>query len=179
MFKRRLAVLGAVGVLVLTGLGGSAMADETPAPTKVTCTTGDGKTVTFDSARTPGKPAGILVRRTAEGGVEIEEVPDGALPPEGLAPTKALPEGAVVEAVPAQPLPEGAKVTATPAKPLPENAEVTATPAKPLAETGGATTKGGGEPSFGAVKVEDGVAVKSADGVPALGKADTISCKSE
>ena len=48
MFKRRLAVLGAVAVLVLTGLGGSAMADEAPSTArgaKVTCTTSDGKSI--------------------------------------------------------------------------------------------------------------------------------------
>ncbi|MER5326982.1 hypothetical protein [Streptosporangium roseum] len=50
MFKRRVAILGAVGVLVLTGLAGSAMAADQVSPTaghKVTCTTSDGKTVEF------------------------------------------------------------------------------------------------------------------------------------
>ncbi|MFG3437670.1 hypothetical protein ACGF0J_10545 [Nonomuraea sp. NPDC047897] len=49
MFKRRIAVLGAVGVLVLTGLAGSALADETPAPadSKIVCKTSDGKVIEF------------------------------------------------------------------------------------------------------------------------------------
>lgn len=49
MFKRRIAILGAVGVLVLTGLAGSALADETPAPagSKVVCKTSDGQVIEF------------------------------------------------------------------------------------------------------------------------------------
>lgn len=48
MFKRRVMVLGAVGVLGLAALAGSAMADETPAPGaggKVVCTDENGKVV--------------------------------------------------------------------------------------------------------------------------------------
>ncbi|MBB5075903.1 hypothetical protein [Nonomuraea endophytica] len=48
MFKRRVMVLSAVGVLGLAALGGSAMADETPAPGaggKVVCTDENGKVI--------------------------------------------------------------------------------------------------------------------------------------
>ncbi|MEV0351351.1 hypothetical protein AB0H88_36725 [Nonomuraea sp. NPDC050680] len=110
MFKRRLAVLGAVGVLVLTGLGGSAMADEAPSTVpgvKVTCTTSDGKTIAFaeraraarDFAVKPGEKApegGVAVRRLDDQTIEIE----------------SLPEGAVTEAVPAKPAVKGEGFTA-------------------------------------------------------------------
>ncbi|MEV5497831.1 hypothetical protein AB0M50_20775 [Nonomuraea fuscirosea] len=66
MFRRRLAVLGAVAVLAITGLAGSAMADETPAPTagsKMVCTTSDGKTIEL----MPALPAGdVLAAREGE-----------------------------------------------------------------------------------------------------------------
>ncbi|MFI6297728.1 hypothetical protein ACIBEJ_39475 [Nonomuraea sp. NPDC050790] len=48
MFKRRVMVLSAVGVLSLAALAGSAMADETPAPEaggRVVCTDENGKVV--------------------------------------------------------------------------------------------------------------------------------------
>ncbi|MFD1547643.1 hypothetical protein [Nonomuraea guangzhouensis] len=99
MFKRRLAVLGAVGVLVLTALGGSAMADEAPSTVpgaKVTCTTSDGKSIEFarakavaapDEVSKAAAPEGIAVTRTDDGQIEIKE----------------LTKGEVLEAVPAMP----------------------------------------------------------------------------
>jgi len=135
MFKRRLAVLGAVGVLVLTALGGSAMADEAP-PTapgaKVTCTTSDGKTfVLAERMHVAGArgevseteaPEGIAATRTDDGQVTIE----------------ALPEGTVPDAVPALP----------------------AVPA----EGEGFTADGGGEPADDTVKLEWRTAQKAEDG---------------
>ncbi|MEU8355867.1 hypothetical protein AB0C27_07620 [Nonomuraea sp. NPDC048882] len=86
MFKRRLAVLGAVAVLAITGVAGSAMADQTPAPTagsKVVCTTSDGKTIELTPAL-PAKdvltvPDGKAVPAGAEGvALRVVEPGDGA-----------------------------------------------------------------------------------------------------
>ncbi|MGW3346668.1 hypothetical protein ACWDA3_25415 [Nonomuraea rubra] len=93
MFKRRLAVLGAVAVLAITGMAGSALADE-PAPAagaKVTCTTADGKPVEVAQAL-PAKPGtlvgpdGKVERLDADGAVKVERLPDG-----GVAVKKAEP----------------------------------------------------------------------------------------
>jgi hypothetical protein len=129
MFKRRIAVLGAVAVLVVTGLAGSAMASgEPPVPgAKMTCTTLDGKPVAVRLAETrqaggderalPAIPdgearrAGVAGRTSAgvpsddelrtleKGGVRVMKLPDG---------------GVAVEAVPASELPaDGEAVRAT------------------------------------------------------------------
>jgi hypothetical protein len=96
MFKRRLAVLGTVAVLAITGLAGSAMADE-PSPaagSKVTCTTPDGKVVEVVPAL-PAKPLkeGVVVgpdgkatRVDDSSAVKVERLPDG-----GVAVRKAEP----------------------------------------------------------------------------------------
>ncbi|GAA2832978.1 hypothetical protein [Nonomuraea rubra] len=93
MFKRRLAVLGAVAVLAITGMAGSALADE-PAPAagaKVTCMTADGKPVEVAQAL-PAKPGtlvgpdGKVERLDADGAVKVERLPDG-----GVAVKKAEP----------------------------------------------------------------------------------------
>ncbi|WP_043619812.1 hypothetical protein [Nonomuraea candida] len=103
MFKRRLAVLGAVAVLTVTGLAGSALADG-PAPaedTKVTCTTSDGRTVELVKALPAEK--GVVVRRegkVARIGSDAHVTP--ALPEGEAAP--ALPEGEAPEAVKIRPL---------------------------------------------------------------------------
>ncbi|MBF8185617.1 hypothetical protein ITP53_07675 [Nonomuraea sp. K274] len=56
MYKRRLAVLGAAAVLAITGLAGSAMADEAPpAGGKVTCMTSDGKPIEVAEFKQPMK----------------------------------------------------------------------------------------------------------------------------
>ncbi|MFI7708349.1 hypothetical protein [Nonomuraea sp. NPDC049480] len=104
MFKRRLAVLGAVCALALTGLAGSALADEPPATAggKATCTTSDGKTIELPEAQ-PGKPMGIMV--TSDGEVK-----------------KVDPDEMWLRAVPAEKLPEGAEPP-VPAEKLPEGAE--------------------------------------------------------
>ncbi|MGI5285110.1 hypothetical protein ACQEVF_17490 [Nonomuraea polychroma] len=94
MFKRRLAVLGAVCALALTGLAGSALADEphSTAGAKVTCTTSDGKTIELPAVE-PGEPMGVLVTQDGEvkkvdpdetvrlHAVPAEELPDGVEPP--------------------------------------------------------------------------------------------------
>ncbi|GAA3599291.1 hypothetical protein GCM10022419_098770 [Nonomuraea rosea] len=61
MYKRRLAVLGAVAVCAIAGLGGSAMADDhsPTAGTKVTCTSADGKTVENPPALPEGAQEGF------------------------------------------------------------------------------------------------------------------------
>ncbi|NJP97483.1 hypothetical protein HCN51_50060 [Nonomuraea sp. FMUSA5-5] len=61
MFKKRLAVLGAVAVLTVTGLGGAALADDhaPTAGTKVTCTTPDGTTVENPPALPEGAEIGF------------------------------------------------------------------------------------------------------------------------
>ncbi|MER6948352.1 hypothetical protein ABT294_30425 [Nonomuraea sp. NPDC000554] len=72
MFKRRVATLAAVGVLVLTGLAGSAMAADNVPPTagqKVTCTTGDGKTVEFTAVPADDGSSAVAIKRNADGTV--------------------------------------------------------------------------------------------------------------
>ncbi|MEV6039893.1 hypothetical protein AB0L65_52880 [Nonomuraea sp. NPDC052116] len=148
MFKRRLALLGAVAVLAITGLTGSAMADETPgaAGAKVTCKTADGKTVQVaEFARTA--PAGKIVGPDGKvrefkpsDTVKVDALPDGEAPPlagatggpvtqegEGLAVTKAVPvpeDGEMLEVTKTVPLPEDGK--------LPDGVQAgTAQPAQP------------------------------------------------
>ncbi|GAA2208498.1 hypothetical protein GCM10009850_039560 [Nonomuraea monospora] len=112
MFKRRLAVLGTVAVLAVTGLAGSAMADEPtpPAGTKVTCTTSDGKTVELAPAL-PAKEgkAGVVVgpdgkvTRVGPGEkVKVEKLPDGgvAVKKEPLSPEELEKFGKVKELSP-------------------------------------------------------------------------------
>ncbi|TMR34039.1 hypothetical protein, partial [Nonomuraea zeae] len=121
MFKRRLAVLGAAAVLAVTGLAGSAMADETPSPTagaKVTCVTSDGKTIELAEALPAEALPGKAVAGKAKGGVVVS--PDGKVtrfgPDEGPLKTEALPEGKVPEEAQSAPIQEGA-VEALPALP--------------------------------------------------------------
>ncbi|MEV5888198.1 hypothetical protein [Nonomuraea fuscirosea] len=122
MFRRRLAVLGAVAVLAITGLAGSAMADETPAPTagsKMVCTTSDGKTIELMPALPAGDvlaaPKGEATRagargvavRIKAGAVQIKDGAEGE--PHQVADTKTItteeaPEmGIALPARPAQP----------------------------------------------------------------------------
>ncbi|HEX4814030.1 MAG TPA: hypothetical protein VFV66_14900 [Nonomuraea sp.] len=98
MLRRRVAVLGAACALALTGLGGSALADEPTAPAgaKVTCTTGDGRTVELPAPE-PGEPTGVLV------------TPDGEI--------KKIDPGTVEKALPAHPLREGAEPATPDGKP--------------------------------------------------------------
>ncbi|MEU7741030.1 hypothetical protein [Nonomuraea sp. NPDC049158] len=118
MFKRRLAVLGAVGVLVLTGLGGSAMADEAPSTVpgvKVTCTTSDGKTIAFaERARTDGDLATKPGEKAPEAGVAVRLRDDQTIEIE------SLPEGAITEAVPAKPAVKGEGFTTEGGEPADE-----------------------------------------------------------
>ncbi|TMR25577.1 hypothetical protein ETD86_00085 [Nonomuraea turkmeniaca] len=115
MFKRRLAVLGAVCALALTGLAGSALADEPPstAGAKVTCTTSDGKTIELSAAE-PAKAMGVVVAPDGEAkkvdpgemvklrAVPAEKLPEGAEPPVMVKKVE-LAEGDAVAAVPAKP----------------------------------------------------------------------------
>ncbi|NRQ31585.1 hypothetical protein HII36_06975 [Nonomuraea sp. NN258] len=104
MFKRRLAVLGAVGVLALSVLGGSALADDAPPAneTKVTCTTADGKVVEFKAIKAaelvaapqPGQEGTVT---TVNPDVKVDETVERA-PFEATEMVPAQP------AVPAQPL---------------------------------------------------------------------------
>ncbi|YCK33324.1 hypothetical protein ACNF49_04225 [Actinomadura sp. ATCC 39365] len=93
MFKRRLAVLGTVGVLALSVLGGSALADGTPAPdattatattAAVSCRTPDGKEVKLAD----GPAARVFVMRDEKG-----ERADGA-------PELKAEQGRVIELAP-------------------------------------------------------------------------------
>lgn len=115
MFKRRFAVLGAVAVLVMTGLGGSAMAaEEPPAPgAKVVCTTIDGKAVAVQITEAkragaagrayPATPSDGEVRTLEKGELHVTKLLDG----EALAVT-------AVPAVPATKMPaDGEMVRAT------------------------------------------------------------------
>lgn len=105
MFKRRFTVLGAVAVLVMTGLGGSAMAaGEPPVPgAEVTCTTIDGKPVAVrviedkwvdDGGRAyPAIPSDSELRTIEKGELHVTKLLDG--------------EGVSVESVPVTELPPG------------------------------------------------------------------------
>ncbi|MEO3886966.1 hypothetical protein [Nonomuraea sp. B5E05] len=96
MFKRRLAVLAAVATLAVTGLAGSALADEPARPaagTKVICTTSDGKTIEMLKAR-PMK--GFKATR-----------PDGELRKAEPSKTVVLRDGDPAAKVKPLPLPEG------------------------------------------------------------------------
>ncbi|MGW0810479.1 hypothetical protein [Nonomuraea sp. NPDC002799] len=130
MFKRRLVALGAAAVLAITGLAGSALADETPSP-KPTCTTADGKPIELSKALPPKRGAVIVspdgkVTRVEPGskqdGMKIEKLPDGELPDaaalavpfeEGI----PLPDGVPLDAPHAEPGQELRKVEAGVAAP--------------------------------------------------------------
>ncbi|NUR83011.1 MAG: hypothetical protein HOY71_02860 [Nonomuraea sp.] len=118
MFKRRLAVLGTAAALALTGLGGSAMADETPtgeAPAAaVTCTTSDGHTVKF------AEPAQGKVMITRNGD-DVSAPPEGepghmmmkvmpATPASPTSPAETVAPDEAVESAPALPAPPDLKV---------------------------------------------------------------------
>ncbi|MEV4114294.1 hypothetical protein [Nonomuraea sp. NPDC049695] len=136
MFKRRLAVLGAVAVLAVTGLAGSAMADESPAApgAKVTCKTADGKTITL-----PEIGSKAITRDGEPGGwARTKRLPEGETLPPDVAKAEALPRDAVkAEALPpgavkVEKLPDGVKVERLPDGELPESVEaVPAQPAEP------------------------------------------------
>ncbi|MFI7453575.1 hypothetical protein ACIBQX_39215 [Nonomuraea sp. NPDC049714] len=93
MFKRRLAVLGAVAVLALSGLGGSALAAGEPPVSvpgaKVTCTTADGKPVAIKVAKAmpadgdvvtyPATPADGKVRTAEKNDLHVTKHLDGEL----------------------------------------------------------------------------------------------------
>ncbi|MEO3793127.1 hypothetical protein ABGB14_23180 [Nonomuraea sp. B10E15] len=92
MFKRRLAVLAAVATLAVTGLAGSALADEPARPTsgaKVICKTSDGKTIElakalpakgFKATRPDGEirkaePGETVVLRDGDPAAEVKALP--------------------------------------------------------------------------------------------------------
>ncbi|MEV0149365.1 MULTISPECIES: hypothetical protein [unclassified Nonomuraea] len=102
MLKRRVGILGAVGVLALSILSGSALADETPSPSPegaIVCRTSDGGTLSFAkgvkavkavkledgkvlvSEAEPGEPVKLArVKPTERAGAErvTEALPEGA-----------------------------------------------------------------------------------------------------
>ncbi|MFI7636996.1 hypothetical protein [Nonomuraea sp. NPDC049400] len=133
MFKRRLAVLGAVAVLAITGLAGSAMADETPATAggKVTCKTADGKTVTLSEigGKVATRDGKVKVIKPDEK-LKIDRLPDGEALPPGAVKAERLPDGELPEGVQIERLPDGeVRVEALPDGKLPEG--VQAVPARP------------------------------------------------
>jgi hypothetical protein len=182
MIKRRLAVLGAVGVLVLTALGGSAMADQTPSPTagtKVTCTTGDGQVITFTPAvplegKAPStRPAGILATRADDGTVKIEAIPEDQLPPKGeSAPAVAASPGTAGFTAKGGGEPVGgvAKAEKGTVMKAEKGTVMKAEKGTVMKAEKGTVVKSGDGPSTD---------VATGDGVPADGKADTINCKAE
>ncbi|MFC5823329.1 hypothetical protein [Nonomuraea insulae] len=110
MFKRRLAVLGAVAVLAITGLAGSAMADEPPVPTagsKVVCTTSDGKTIELTKAMPAELKDGKFMRTQPGGGAEPVEGGKVTAPAGKAMP--ALPSGDAVKLEKLPEPPKGAK----------------------------------------------------------------------
>ncbi|MET7333413.1 hypothetical protein [Nonomuraea sp. NPDC005650] len=151
MFKRRLALLGAVAVIAVTGLTGSALADEAPgtAGAKVTCKTADGATVQIAEA-VPGVPGKIAtgdgkVRVTKpDGKLKVDVLPDGEVPALGLA--KAVPVPQDGEApVATMRVPENGEAPVLTTAPIPDGElpeGVQAVPAQP-AKPGDAPT---GEP---------------------------------
>ncbi|MBB5776116.1 hypothetical protein [Nonomuraea jabiensis] len=139
MFKRRLALLGAVAVLAVTGLTGSALADETPGPAgaKVTCKTADGESVQMAEAlpgaggRTVG-PDGKVREFKPGDTVKVDALPEGEVPPDVWKAVPAQPDGVdVTKVLPT--LPDGVEVRK--AVPLPEDGKlpeaVQAVPAQP------------------------------------------------
>ncbi|MFG1708502.1 hypothetical protein ACFLIM_35415 [Nonomuraea sp. M3C6] len=131
MFKRRLAVLGAVAVLAITGLAGSAMADEPPATAgaKVTCTTSDGKTI--ELAKPLRAKGGVVITRDGK----VHRVKPGTKVSlrDGEAPEAvkldALEDGEAPEAVKIEGIPDGERLRAVPARPaLPEGASTEVAP---------------------------------------------------
>ncbi|MEQ4720292.1 hypothetical protein [Nonomuraea sp. B19D2] len=133
MFKRRLAVLGAVAVLAITGLAGSAMADETPvtAGGKVTCKTADGKTITLPEIG--GKVAmcdGKVKAIKPDDKLKIDRLPDGEALPPGAVKAERLPDGELPGGVQSERVPDGEmQVEGLPDGKLPEG--VQAVPARP------------------------------------------------
>ncbi|NUR91774.1 MAG: hypothetical protein HOY71_47510, partial [Nonomuraea sp.] len=91
MFRRRLAVLGTAAVLALTGLGGSAMADEAPtgdAPAAaITCTTSDGHDIKL-AEPVKGK---VIVTRDADGVSALPEGEPGKIMMKAMPATPATP----------------------------------------------------------------------------------------
>ncbi|TDE55643.1 hypothetical protein E1295_13970 [Nonomuraea mesophila] len=112
MFKRRLAVLAAVATLAVTGLAGSALADEPVRPTagtKVICKTSDGRTIEIVRARSmegvkPARPDGEIRKTKPMKGFEATR-PDGEIRKAKPAETVVLREGDPAAEVKALPLP--------------------------------------------------------------------------
>ncbi|TDD12711.1 hypothetical protein E1292_00085 [Nonomuraea deserti] len=150
MFKRRLAVLAAVATLAVTGLAGSALADEPLGPTagaKVICKTSDGKTIELTKA----------------------------LPAEGAKP--AGPDGATARVEPAKPAkPADA---AAPVKPeYGETVEIQRAPAKGGKRSEGEVRRGvradGGTWKAVPAVPAEGIMVRASEGPD---KTVTITCK--
>lgn len=123
MFRRRLAVLGTAAMLALTGLGGSAMADDAPtdaasstASGTVSCRTSDGKDIKFAE----GMKGRVFVTKDGEvhkegdaSAMPVPPLPEGEAGPvlktaPGLpsSPAETFAPTETVEAVPALPATE-------------------------------------------------------------------------
>ncbi|MFI6790795.1 hypothetical protein ACIBG4_26045 [Nonomuraea sp. NPDC050383] len=187
MLKRRVGILGAVGVLALSILSGSALADETPSPAPegaIVCRTSDGETLSFAK----GVKA-LKVVKLEDGKVVVAEGDPGE--PAELARVKDFRLG---RAVPAEKAEKAEKVAET----LPEGApELRIRKAEPGEEAKILRLKEGGlkegELKEGKVKggeTEVGEAVpalpaEGPDGVPPKGVKDvkgvrfTVVCKAE
>ncbi|MGW4407296.1 hypothetical protein ACWEJ6_24955 [Nonomuraea sp. NPDC004702] len=153
MFKRRLAVLGTVGVLALAGLGGSALADGTPAPdtttattTAVLCRTSDGKEVKLAD----GPAARIFVMRDEKG-----ERADGA-------PELKAERGRVIELAP-RTITEAAPTTpSAPTAPQSGTEAAPTTPSAPVAPQSGTEAA----PTTPSATVPEGEAVPAVPATP-------------
>ncbi|GGS79672.1 hypothetical protein ACFFV7_12400 [Nonomuraea spiralis] len=135
MFKRRLAVLGTVAVLAVAGLGGSAMADETPAPdaatdavavtTAAVCKTPDGKEVKLAES--------VSARVFLAPGERVDL--DGGAPALKGEPSRTVEIAPLTEAAPTTPaatVPDGE--LATPDAPLVQGKALRTVPAQPATE---------------------------------------------
>ncbi|MFI6921321.1 hypothetical protein ACIBIZ_15300 [Nonomuraea spiralis] len=137
MFKRRLAVLGTVAVLALAGLGGSAMADGTPAPdgatdavavtTAATCKTPDGKEVKLAES--------VSVRVFLAPGERVDL--DGGVPALKGEPSRTVEIAPSTEAAlttPATTVPDGEPAPTTPDAALQQGEALQVVPAQPATE---------------------------------------------
>lgn len=100
MFKRRVVMLLAAGLLATAGLTGSAMAaeDVSPAGTKAVCTTSDGKTFEVKESM----PATLVDDAAAGATVRVERIDRvEAMPAETVTAATTVPAGEMVESGPA------------------------------------------------------------------------------
>ncbi|MEU7001497.1 hypothetical protein [Nonomuraea sp. NPDC046570] len=100
MFKRRVVMLLAAGLLATAGLTGSAMASEDvpPAGVKAVCTTSDGKTFEV----TDSVPATVIADAEGAAAVQVERIDRvEAMPAETVTPATTVSAGEMVQSGPA------------------------------------------------------------------------------